>query len=42
MSSQVAKDAGGRGTWKVGIDMKCLLDLTCLYGMENFRLFPVR
>ena len=42
MSCQAAKDAGGRGTRKEGDDMKHLLDLTHLYGVENFRLSPVR
>ncbi len=41
MSCRVAKDVGGRGTWKEGDVTKHLLDLTHLYGVENFRLSPV-
>ncbi len=42
MSCRAAKDVGGRGTRKEGDVAKCLLDLTRLYGMENFRLSPAR
>ncbi len=42
MSGYAAKDAGGQGMRKVGNEMKNCLDLTRLYGMENFQLSPVR
>ncbi len=41
MSCRAVKDVGGQGTRKEGDVTKCLLDLTCLYGVENFRLSPV-
>ncbi len=41
MSCQVAKDVGGRGMRKEGDVTKHLLDLTRLYGVENFQLSPV-